>query len=65
METSISPRSYQYDLLVEYYSGGRAITRAGDPERAVSHFGFPAYKLHFLTKDYRYWDCLLYTSRCV
>ena len=48
----------QYDLLVEYYSGGRAITRTGDPERALSHFGFPEYKLHFLTKDYRYWEDL-------
>lgn len=42
----------EYDLFVEYYSEGRAATRRGDPQRAVSHFGFPAEKLHFLTKDY-------------
>lgn len=48
----------QYDLFEEYYSGGRAITRKGDPERAVSHFGFPQEKLHFLTKDYMLVDSL-------
>lgn len=42
----------EYDLFVEYYKDGGAITRRGDRERAISHFGFPAYKLHFLTKDY-------------
>ena len=48
----------QYDLFVEYYKDGRAATRRGDPERAVSHYGFPEYKLHFLTKDYRLTDNL-------
>lgn len=48
----------QYDLFEEYYSGGRAITRKGDPERAVSHYGFPQEKLHFLTKDYKFVDSL-------
>lgn len=43
----------EYDIFVEYYDGGRAITRRGDPERAVAHFGIPESKLHFLTKDYR------------
>ena len=38
---------------MEYYGGGRPSPGQGDPERAVSHFGFPAHKLHFLTKDYR------------
>lgn len=42
----------EYDLFEEYYSQGRAITRRGDRERAVSHFGMPQEKLHFLTKDY-------------
>ena len=31
----------EYDLFEEYYSQGRAITRRGDRERAVSHFGMP------------------------
>lgn len=48
----------EYDLFVEYYDGGRSITRKGDPERAISHFGFPREKLHFLTKDYEFVDDL-------
>ncbi|MGI6256154.1 MAG: Cof-type HAD-IIB family hydrolase [Acutalibacter sp.] len=42
----------EYDLFVEYYKDGRAITRQGDPERAFSHFGIPESKRTFLTKDY-------------
>ena len=48
----------EYDLFVEYYRDGSALTRRGDRERAISHFGFPEYKMHFLTKDYQLWDNL-------
>lgn len=44
----------EYDLFVEYYHNGRSITRKGDPQRAISHFGMPQEKLHFLTKDYEF-----------
>lgn len=44
----------EYDLFVEYYHNGRSITRKGDPQRAISHFGMPREKLHFLTKDYEF-----------
>jgi Cof subfamily protein (haloacid dehalogenase superfamily) len=44
----------EYDLFVEYYHNGRSITRKGDPQRALSHFGMPREKLHFLTKDYEF-----------
>jgi Cof subfamily protein (haloacid dehalogenase superfamily) len=44
----------EYDLFVEYYHDGRSITRKGDPQRAISHFGMPREKLHFLTKDYEF-----------
>lgn len=42
----------EYDLFVEYYKEGKAITRKGDPERAFTHFGFPESKGMFLKKDY-------------
>lgn len=36
------------DLYVEYYREGRAITKAGWPELAFSHFGIPESKRHFV-----------------
>lgn len=42
-----------YDLYLEYYRNGGAITGRGYPEHAVERFHFPAYKLHFTEKDYQ------------
>lgn len=41
-----------YDIYIEYYENGKAITRRGYPEAAVARFGMPESKLHFFTKDY-------------
>lgn len=38
----------QYDVYVEFYRQGRAITLKGNPERARSHFHFPEEKLFFV-----------------
>lgn len=43
-----------YDVYVEYYREGRAITLQGAPEKAKTYFGFPKTKWHFLTKDFIY-----------
>ncbi len=37
-----------YDVFVEYYRDGGAITKTGFPERAFSHFGLPESKRHFV-----------------
>lgn len=46
-----------YDVYVEYYTGGGAITRRDMPGRARSHFGLPESKWHFVDgKSYRFTD---------
>lgn len=46
-----------YDVYLEYYTDGEAITRRDMPELAVSHFGMPESKLHFIRgKSYRFTD---------
>lgn len=43
-----------YDFYIEYYENGSAITKAGYPELARTHFGFPPSKWHFVDgKRYR------------
>lgn len=43
-----------YDFYIEYYENGSAITQAGYPELARTHFGFPPSKWHFVdAKRYR------------
>lgn len=37
-----------YDVFVEYYQDGGAITKTGFPELAFSHFGLPESKRHFV-----------------
>lgn len=41
-----------YDLFVEYYVNGRAVTRRGDLGKVATVFGIPKEKFYFLTKDY-------------
>ncbi len=42
-----------YDVYVEYYREGNAITKTGYPQLARTHFGFPQSKWHFVDgKDY-------------
>lgn len=49
----------QYDIYVEYYREGRAVTLRGNPERAKSHFHFPREKWHFVDgKQYDLVDSL-------
>lgn len=44
-----------YDVYLEYYRDGGAITKLGFPEKMVSHFGFPASKWHFVRgKEYAF-----------
>ncbi len=46
-----------YDVYLEYYSGGGAITRRDMPGRARGHFGLPESKWHFVDdKEYRFTD---------
>lgn len=45
-----------YDIYIEYYSDGEAITLSGNPERARTDLEFPSSKHHFLTKHYSYID---------
>ncbi len=37
-----------YDVYLEYYRDGSAITKTGFPQQAFSHFGMPASKRHFI-----------------
>ena len=43
----------EYGLFVEFYTGGSAVTREGDPQRAFTHFAMPSQKATFLNKAYR------------
>ena len=46
-----------HDIYIEYYSGGRAVTKRGFPEKAKTHFKFPQSKWHFVEdKDYELTD---------
>lgn len=46
-----------YDLYQEFYTGGRAVTRRDMPGRAVSGFGMPESKWHFVDgKEYSFTD---------
>lgn len=48
-----------YDVYIEYYRDGGAITQAGFPEKAFSHFGLPESKRHFIeSKNYTLADSL-------
>lgn len=43
----------EYDIYIEYYREGRAITKTGYPELAKTHFAFPPDKWHFVdAKEY-------------
>lgn len=43
-----------YDIYIEYYENGSAITQKGFPETARTHFCFPESKWHFVdAKEYR------------
>lgn len=49
----------EYDIFVEYYRDGEAITKAGYPGLAKTHFGFPRSKWHFVdNKKYTFTDNL-------
>lgn len=42
-----------YDIYIEYYKDGGAITKRGFPQLAKTHFAFPRSKWHFIEgKDY-------------
>ncbi len=44
-----------YDVYIEYYEDGSAITQAGYPEKARTYFGLPPSKWHFVDgKRYRF-----------
>ena len=43
-----------WDIYIEYYSEGRAITKKGYPELAKTHFALPPSKWHFV-EDKDYW----------
>lgn len=46
-----------YDLYIEYYREGRAITKRGFPELAFTHFGMPESKRYFVEgKAYSFVD---------
>lgn len=46
-----------YDVYLEYYTGGEAITRTGMPEKSRSHYGMPEAKWTFVDgKDYTFTD---------
>ena len=46
-----------YDVYLEYYTGGGAITRRDMPGRARSHYGLPESKRHFVEdKAYSFTD---------
>lgn len=48
-----------YDVYIEYYTGGRAITRRGMPEQARTHFHLPESKWGFVDgKSYTLTDSL-------
>lgn len=43
-----------YDIYIEYYVNGTAVTLRGNPEKAKGDKEFPASKHHFLSKDYHF-----------
>lgn len=58
-----------YDIYVEYYKNGSAITKIGFPERAQKHFHLPDSRMHFVTgKHYtlveNFADWLAETETC-
>lgn len=57
-----------YDIYVEYYREGKAVTMVGYPELAFTHFGLPESKRHFVdSKEYALtesFDALLETGLC-
>lgn len=45
----------EYDVYIEYYRDGSAITKTGYPELAKTHFGLPESKWHFVNgKNYSF-----------
>lgn len=46
----------EYDLYVEFYTGGPAMVKRGLQEVAQARFHFPAERLRFLKKSYTYVD---------
>lgn len=46
----------RYDIYIDYYTQGCAITKAGNPEKAAAYFGFPPDKMTFTTKKYTFID---------
>lgn len=58
-----------YDVYLEYYTGGEAITETGMPERSRTHYGMPEVKWTFVdSKGYAFTDnfgiMLLKTGLC-
>lgn len=48
-----------YDIYIEYYTGGQAITRSDMPKLACTHYGFPESKWGFVFgKSYTFTDDL-------
>lgn len=46
-----------YDVYLEYYTGGEAITKTGMPERSRTHYGMPEVKWTFVdSKGYTFTD---------
>lgn len=45
-----------YEIYIEYYVNGTAVTLLGTPEKALNDVEFPASKHHFLTKEYQFID---------
>ncbi len=47
----------EYDIYIEYYQNGGAITKTGYPQRMKTHFKLPESKWHFITgKEYSFTD---------
>ncbi len=47
----------KYDIFIEYYQNGGAITKTGYPEMMRTHFGLPESKWHFVNgKGYSFTD---------
>ncbi len=46
----------RFDIYVEYYVNGRAVTRRGAPQRMRERADFPREKLHLLEKNYLFVD---------
>ncbi len=46
-----------YDVYIEYYTGGEAITKTGMPEKSRTHYGMPEVKWTFVdSKGYTFTD---------